>query len=48
MGTKLCLAVSKTTAMLMKTIIHERDKILNDLKRHKNEQNYKKKSLNLE
>lgn len=36
MGTKLCLAVSKTTAMLMKTIIQERDKTLNDLKKQKN------------
>lgn len=41
-GTILCLAVSKTTAMLMKTIILERDKTLNDLKKYKNEHNYQK------
>lgn len=40
MGLKLFLAVSKTTLMLMKTIIKERDKTLNDLKRHENEYGY--------
>lgn len=35
---KALLSVSKTTAMLLKIIIQEREKTLNDLKRHKNEQ----------